>query len=603
MTISEFGDKHYELPPEHGGGKWRTKEFQKLIADSMSDPEEERITVKKGMRVGYTKLINLAVCYYIAADPSSILLVQPTLGDAEGYNEDELDPMIQQVRVVGRKIKPENNKILKKRYPGGSLTLVGANTGTGFRRLTVRVVIFDEMSAYPVDTGKDGDPVRQGIGRSFAAFNRKIISGSTPTISGICRIEKEFSRSDQRFYHISCPHCQHWHVLKWDNLKWTEGFPKDAHFICPSCKKKIEESHKRELVKNGQWRSLKRFHCCDVEQEPKAWDAKGRPICDHCNHPFISGHAGFHIWAAYSDLANARWSKLAAEWEEVKDIEEEKIVFTNTILGEAYAEEEEVVSWKDLYDRREEYGSEHGETVPEGVRIILASVDTQDDRLEMTVAGFGDGQECWLLERKVFMGQPDNDDVQDQLTRALDQTYTHHDGFLMAIVGCAIDVQGHFYDTMLKYCAENSWRCIPIRGGSDYSSPAIKPPTRTNIHKVPLYTLGVNNIKNTLSRRLKYKNPGRMFIHFPLSNEFEADYFEQLTAESVVTKSKNGIFYRVFENVKKARNEAWDMLVYLMALLWILNPDLSEYHRVEEESEDDDDDYYDDDYDEGWMNS
>ncbi|MBJ6889085.1 terminase gpA endonuclease subunit, partial [Vibrio cholerae] len=92
------------------------------------------------------------------------------------------------------------------------------------------------------------------------------------------------------------------------------------------------------------------------------------------------------------------------------------------------------------------------------------------------------------------------------------------------------------------------------------------------------------------------------FIHWPKSNEFEVDYFEQLTAETVVTEYKNGIPYRVFKNPTKARNEAWDLLVYAYALLWILNPDLSEvvtaeWEDDEEEWEDEDDVVQSD-----WMN-
>ncbi|MEI5604223.1 terminase gpA endonuclease subunit, partial [Streptomyces brasiliscabiei] len=89
----------------------------------------------------------------------------------------------------------------------------------------------------------------------------------------------------------------------------------------------------------------------------------------------------------------------------------------------------------------------------------------------------------------------------------------------------------------------------------------------SNVYHIPLYTLGVNNIKNRIAKRLRFKYPGRFFIHWPKSNEFEVDYFEQLTAETVVTEHKNGIPYRVFKNPTKARNEAWDLLVYAYALL------------------------------------
>lgn len=602
LTISEWGDQNYVLPEEHGGGKWKTKPFQVGIADAMCDPEEERVTVMKSMRVGYTKIVDLAIGYYMDADPSSMLVVQPTIDDAEGFSKDEIAPMLRDVPALKGKVSREDDTLLKKVYPGGSLTLVGANSPTGFRRLTVRIVIFDEMSAYPVNTGKDGDPVRQGEGRTFSAFNRKIIAGSTPTIAGSCRIEKEFQRSDQRYFHVPCPHCGHKHILQWSNFRWPEGKPEKAHFICPSCREPIEEIHKKSMVGSGEWRSIRPFTCCEVEQKPAKWDKKGRPICSECGKVHISGHAGFHIWAAYSDLPNAKWSKLVKYWLEVKDDPDEKVVFINTIRGETYRETEEEVDWKPLYDRREPYGDEHDGLVPEGVRIILATVDTQDNRLELTTVGVGEGEELWLLNREVFMGAPDNPETLKQLTRYLDRSYTHACGFSIGITACAIDVQGHYYDTMLAYCAQNSDRCVAIRGGNDYAAPAIKPPSRTNVWKIPLYTLGINNIKNRIAKRLRFKYPGRFFIHWPLSNQFEADYFEQLTAETVVTEYKNGIPYRVFKNPTKARNEAWDLLVYAYALLWIFNPDLSEviggWNEEDEEDWDDDDEY-----EGGWMDS
>ncbi|MEI5604050.1 terminase gpA endonuclease subunit, partial [Streptomyces brasiliscabiei] len=95
-------------------------------------------------------------------------------------------------------------------------------------------------------------------------------------------------------------------------------------------------------------------------------------------------------------------------------------VYVNTIRGETYKETETEVDWKPLYDRREQYGDDHDGKVPEAVRIILATVDTQDNRMEMTTIGIGEGEEVWLLNRKVFMGQPDNPETLAQLTRALD---------------------------------------------------------------------------------------------------------------------------------------------------------------------------------------
>ncbi len=571
----------------------------------MCDSDEERISVQKSMRVGYTKMVNLVIGYHMAADPCSILVVQPTIPDAEGYSKDELAPMLEDVPALSGKVAREDDTLTKKRYAGGTLTLVGANTETGFRRITVRVVILDEVSAYPVDTGTDGDPVRQAEGRSFSAFNRKIIAGSTPNRFGFCRINKSFLASDQRHFFVPCPHCKHMHVLEWKNFKYPSQNPEKAHFVCPSCRKEITEKYKQSMTDAGEWRSVKPFTCCETEQEPSRWDDRGRPICKECDTPYISGHAGFHIWAAYSDLPNARWGKLASYYEDVKDNPEEKQVFINTILGETYRDDAVTLESHNFYERREEYGDEHDGKLPEGVHVILASVDTQDDRLELCVAGFGVKEETWLLNKQIFHGRPDDESTQDQLLRALSKLYSHPAGFHLPISMCALDVQGHFYTDMMLFCAKHSDFIIPIRGGNKVNAPAVTPPSRNNMHKIPLYTLGVNNIKTRLAKRLNYKYPGGGYIHFPISNEFEIDYFEQLTSETVVREEVNGIPYERWQNLRKARNEAWDLLVYLLALLWLINPDLSELPEGISDDEFDDEEYdQSDDYHVSeWMNS
>ncbi|WP_273802780.1 terminase gpA endonuclease subunit, partial [Proteus vulgaris] len=60
--------------------------------------------------------------------------------------------------------------------------------------------------------------------------------------------------------------------------------------------------------KNGEWRAEKPF----------------------------TGHAGFHIWAAYSLFPNASWPNLVKEWLRVKDDPLMRQTFINLVLGEPY---------------------------------------------------------------------------------------------------------------------------------------------------------------------------------------------------------------------------------------------------------------------------
>ena len=60
----------------------------------------------------------------------------------------------------------------------------------------------------------------------------------------------------------------------------------------------------------------------------------------------------------------------------------------------------------------EAYGLEDGGTpfdLPDGVLVLTAGVDTQDDRMEYEVIGHGHFGETWGIEKGIIMGRPDED--------------------------------------------------------------------------------------------------------------------------------------------------------------------------------------------------
>jgi len=84
---------------------------------------------------------------------------------------------------------------------------------------------------------------------------RKIFLVSTPTVHGISRIEKEFESSDKRYFFVPCPHCNHYQVLKWPQIKWQDKNPNTAHYVCIECNGKIENHQKTEMLARGEWRA------------------------------------------------------------------------------------------------------------------------------------------------------------------------------------------------------------------------------------------------------------------------------------------------------------------------------------------------------------
>ncbi|MGA1718783.1 MAG: terminase gpA endonuclease subunit, partial [Aquiluna sp.] len=319
LTLSEWADRYAFLSAESSaeGGRWHTLPYQKGIMDAITDPKVEQVTVMKSARVGYSKILNHTIAFHIHQDPCPIMLVQPTIEDAQGYSKEEIAPMLRDTPclrglVSESKAKDGANTILQKQFPGGTLSMVGANSPRGFRRVSRRVVLFDEVDGYPLSAGAEGDQIKLGIRRTEYYWNRTIVAGSTPTVKDFSRVERMFLQTDQRRYFVPCPDCGHMQYLKWPNIKWRDGDPETASYCCEKCGVWIPHSKKRWMVERGEWR-------------PTA--------------PGNGRHVGFHIWAAYSYSPNATWPNLVEEFLDAKNDAEQLKTFVNTVLGETWEDE------------------------------------------------------------------------------------------------------------------------------------------------------------------------------------------------------------------------------------------------------------------------
>ena len=123
-------------------------------------------------------------------------------------------------RVTDVKSRDSGNTLLHKTFPGGHITITGANSPAGLAMRPVRVTIFDEVDRFPSSAGTEGDPVTLGRKRSKTFWNRKSFEISTPTVKGISRIAASYEMSDQRYFHVPCPECGTLHKLVVAQVTW-----------------------------------------------------------------------------------------------------------------------------------------------------------------------------------------------------------------------------------------------------------------------------------------------------------------------------------------------------------------------------------------------
>jgi phage terminase large subunit GpA-like protein len=551
MSLSQWAEEYAYLSAESSAepGKWRNLPYQVGIMDAITDPRVERVTVMKSARVGYTKIIGHAISYYIHFDPCPIMVVQPTESDAEGYSKEEIAPMIRDTPVIANLVKDSKsrdsgNTILQKQFPGGSLSLVGANSPRGFRRVSRRVVIFDEVDGYPPAAGAEGDQIKLGIRRTEYYWNRKIIAGSTPTTSRLSRIEPMFLESDQRFLHVPCPTCRSFQVLKFASLKWPKGNPERAYFVCEYCRQPIDHRDKRSMIEAGKWIAEREFN----------------------------GHAGFHLWAGYSFSPNATWGHLAKEFLEANRGGEESLkTYVNTVLGETWKDKAETPDSKRLWERRESYPLN---TIPQQVVFLTCGVDVQKNRIEFEIVGWTRNKESYSIDYRVIEGDTATKEPWMKLSEVLSESWTHPSGVEFGIMMMAVDT-GYNTQHVYNWIREQSPARVMAIKGTDSSVAIVGHPTFVDVsfggktikRGVQLWKLGTSLAKQELYAWLKLPMPSEGlpfpagYCHFP---EYDEGYFEQLTAEQLVTKLVRGYQQHVWEKIRE-RNEALDCRIYARA--------------------------------------
>ena len=553
LSLSGWADRYAVLSKETSAshGKFRAFAYQNGIMDAVTDPTVETITVMKSARVGYTKILDHVAGFFIHQDPSPLLIVQPRVEDAEDYSTSEIAPMLRDTPVLAEiagdlKAKDSNQRILKRVFKNGaSITFVGANSPGGFRRITARVVAFDEVDGYPpAGAGDEGDQIKLGKKRTESFWNRKIILGSTPAVKVTSRIFRSWETSDQRRYYVPCPHCQHKQTLKWSGIRWEGGDPKTAHYVCEANGCVIEEHDKAWMVDHGEWIAEKPF----------------------------AGHAGFHIWAGYSLFANAAWPKLVEEFLSVKGNPLELKTFVNLVLGEPWEERGEEIDMHGLQERanREAWQGRQGDELlpaPDGVLVVTCGVDVQGDRLEIERVGWGVNDESWSLDHEVIYGDPSSPEIWSDLDEYLLTSTDTADGRRLQVAATAIDSGGHSTDAVYNFVRDKTRRRVWAIKGLAGEGKAVWPKlaSKNNKGRIALFIIGVDSAKDSVYGRLRIAEPGPGYCHFPTDRD--GAYFEQLTSETVVTKYVKGFPVRSWVPKPNTRQEALDCRVYAFAAL------------------------------------
>lgn len=552
---SDWANQHRvlsaETATEAGAYDWKRAPYQKEILDVCCDRTTQKVVLMTAARVGKTTILENVTGYYMALDPAPIMWLLPDLGEAEKFSTTNIDPMIRDTKVLrelvkDKRVRDSGNLKLTKRYRGGHISFVGAQSANALHGKTIRVLIADEVDRFPFSAGKDGDPLQLAMVRTTTFQNRrKIILSSTPVYKDLSHIEAEFLKSDQRYMYLPCPHCNHHQHLKWANLNYADD-PENPTYVCENCSAAIEEKYKFSMMLKGHW----------VPHNPS------------------STTAGFHLNTLYS--VHMSWKELAQEWQEAKGNRFKLQVFINSRLGETWDESGDRVTHHQLANRLEVYNAE----VPtkddhcNGVGILSAGVDIQKNRIEVGIWGYGANDETWLIDTVIFEGDTGTNEVWDAcgkflLTKTYKNKYNHPIGIRVIVVDSGYNTERayRFVESLRK--ADSARRHIIATKGND-SFPRIisDRPNQSKQYGSSFYTIGTNLTKDHVSNMLNNSPDSQSYVHLPLSlphdgvgeRFLDKEILQQLTAEKVILTYKAGKPRREWRKIRD-RNEQWDMFI------------------------------------------
>lgn len=523
------------------------------ILDVICDEEHQDVVFNKPAQVGFTEVLNQAVGYAMAYDPSGILVIQPSDKLAKAWMKERIDPLVAESPVLRGLVRSEGGRrtsddtMERKVFRGGSLIAIGANAPNNLRSRAMRRVYADERSGWVLDARNQGDPWGLAAERTTTFWNAKRVQGSTPGELGTCPITEAIAESDRRRYHVACPACGHLEPFTWKDPDGTyrlvcdrdatgQLIPETAQYLCRACGVLIPESEKLRMIS----------------------PARGaRWIPDHPGRPVV----GFDINGLVSPWRS--WATIMRMWVEAQRDPEKLKVFVTHVLAEPYDANRERIEVHTLQARAEPL-----EQAPEVAGVLGITVDTQKDRVETLTVAWAPKREAFVLAWDQFFGDPATDQPwEDALQHHREASW----GVPLEFVG--FDAQ---YLPERAWAAAERWarqlrvRTFALRGMGGPGRKVIDQPTKaTDRRKRHPWLVGTDTCKDLLlthGARVPVPPGGPGALHF--ASTLDAAFYEQFTAESPVPVRYGGRIAMLWRKRDKlAANEGLDLMVYNLACL------------------------------------
>lgn len=581
LTVTQWAEAKRRLSAESAAepGPWRTERtpYLREPMDAFTDPKVRHIVMVAASQVGKSEFLNNCIGYIIDEDPGSILFIHPTTIDAQEYSKLRIAPMLRDSPALRQKIaapksRDSHNTILQKAYPGGILTMCGSTEAHALASKPIRYVFGDERDRWAMSAGNEGDPWDLAMARQTTFYNAKAVEVSTTTIKNASAIESAYYTGTMERWNSKCPNCGEYHEIRWSDIRFEHEEIIVAHkktfkvgkvyYVCPGCGCIASEAQ--------------------MKRAPAKWIAENPEA-------YAQGTRSFWLNAFVSQWAS--WESIVLKYLNAIGSTKKMQVVYNTCFGEPWEDRGDIEDEDSLLARREDYGKDdNGEPVelPQGVLVLTAGVDTQDDRMEYEIVGHGHFGETWGIEKGIVMGRPDDDSTWSKLDEMVfDRVLRFQNGVGLRVSMSFVDEGGHFtQDVRLQCRARIGKKVFCIKGMPGQDKPYTAPPKKQKIivRQIAVgtcwqYQIGVDSGKEIIMDNLRVQTPGAKYCHFPKRDDYGSAYFTGLLSETKVYDPNKKQPWSWKKIPGHERNEPLDCRNYANAAFRALPKNLDEIDR------------------------
>jgi len=625
MSVTGAAEQYTRI----GSGGGHSRPWSKATTPYLEEPQDVLTSLEyQGMifvgpaRTGKTVMGLNWISHTAKIDPADMLYVHMDRENARKWSNGDLNRFL----AASTAIRAEQltarqfDNTFDKTFKAGWRFLLTYPTASNLSGITVPRVLFIDYDRMDDDVDGEGNPYDLGAMRTttFRRFamaaaesspnpNKEITDPrwipetphAAPPIRGIFEL---YNRGDRRRWQWCCPSCEQWFepsfsLLKWDSSGDTMLARETTYMVCPNSGCVIEPHLKNELNGNGRW----------IREGEMVLPGKaGEITLRHGMKVTRSTIASFWLKgpaAAYQDWGQLVEKELRALEALEKTNDDGPLRKTRTTdQGEYYVPQSRLseLSPEELKNKAEDWGSsQDNPTVPEGVRMLLATVDVQNNAFVCQVNGFTatgdlvvvDAFKLRLSDRLNANGErlpidpaAFGEDWSTMAKELLNRNYPLNDGSgrRMGIRAVACDSGGREGVTKHAYAAWRKLRdagdgqhrrFILVKGDAPRTAPRVRTTWPDSSQKdkfatargdVPVVMFQSNAIKDIVflmmqrrvAKEAEQQDGGMMRYPDWLENWF----YIQLTSE--IRTEKGWI------NSRKRRNESFDLAYYAMGIVY-----------------------------------